>query len=153
PPKKAENWSGETNKSGGADERPAVPSFPVGISQFAVVKPERVATGLRPHPTDGLAWLQAKGYRTVLHLRLPGEDGTADRRLIERTGLKYVGLELSADTLTRDLAERFNQLVADPLNQPLFVYDKDGTLAGPLWYLYLRLEEKLPDDKARAQAR
>ena len=33
-----------------------------------------------------------------------------------------------------------------------FVYDADGSLTGPLWYLYFRRFERLDDDTARAKA-
>ena len=51
---------------------------PVDVPGYTVVR-ARVASGQQPFP-DGIAWLQTKGYRTVLHLRAPGEDGTAARR-------------------------------------------------------------------------
>ena len=35
---------------------------------------------------------------------------------------------------------------------PLFVFDRDGSVAGGLWYLHFRLVEKLSDEKARAEA-
>jgi hypothetical protein len=50
------------------------------------------------------------------------------------------------------MVERFNQLVADANNQPLFVYDKDGSLAGGLWYLHLRLVDRTTDEKGREEA-
>ena len=30
---------------------------------------------------------------------------------------------------------------------PLFVYDRDGALAGGLWYLHFRLSDQIPDDR------
>src|SRR5262249_23536381 len=81
---------------------PELPALPVGIPGLAEVKP-RVATGLRPSAIDGLDWLQAKGYRTVVHLRRPGEDDTADRRQFEKRGLQFVSLEVSLDPLGHDV--------------------------------------------------
>src|SRR5262249_53875911 len=59
----------------------------IDLPGFAVAVPG-VATGLRPFP-DGITWLAEKGYRTVLHLRAPGEDTAAARKLFEKKGLKY----------------------------------------------------------------
>jgi hypothetical protein len=48
--------------------------------------------------------------------------------------------------------EAFNQIVADANTYPLFVYDKDGTLAGALWYLHFRTAPGESDTAARARA-
>ena len=122
---------------------------PVDVPGYVVVR-GRVATGLQPFP-DGIAWLQSKGYHTVLHLRAPGEDGTAARRQFEKRGLQYVSLEVAPGILTKDLADQFNRIIADETNLPLFVYDKDGALTGSLWYMQFRLNG-MPDDKALAEA-
>lgn len=129
---------------------PAAPPLPVGIPDFASAR-ERVASGLKPH-LDGLDWLQANGYRTVLHLRAPGQDDSADRREVERRGLKYLSLEIAAQTLSRGVLDAFNRTVADGALQPLFVYDRDGKLAGALWYLHFRTADRAGDELARAKA-
>jgi protein tyrosine phosphatase (PTP) superfamily phosphohydrolase (DUF442 family) len=129
--------------------RPEPPAS-LDVPGFVQVKP-RVANGQKPFP-DGIAWLASQGYRTVLHLRRPGEDDSADRRLFEKRGLRFVSLEVSPARLTRDLIEAFNRLVSDPANQPLFVYDREGSLAGGLWYLYFRTAEGADDARARAEA-
>ena len=127
-------------------------ALPVGIPQFASVR-DNVSAGLRPSLDDGLDWLQAKGYRTVLHIRLPGEDDNADRKQVEKRGLKYVALEVSPQTLTKMTVDEFNRMLRDVGAQPLFVYDRDAALAGALWYLHFRTSEQLPDDAARIRAR
>ena len=128
------------------------PALPVGIDAFVEVM-DRVSNGLRPDP-EGLDWLQTNGYKTVIHLRRPGTPHTADKDQIEKRGMKYLSLEVSSETLTASLAAEFSRAVADRSSRPLFVYDKDGTLAGAMWYAYLRSVEKLPpaDAKARATA-
>jgi hypothetical protein len=126
--------------------------LPVGIPQFAEVK-ENIATGLRPSPEDGFDWLRANRYRTVLHLHLAGEDDTADRAQAEKRGLTYLSLEIAPATVTRARADEFVALVRDSARQPLFVYDRDGSLAGPLWYYYLRSAESLGPDMAEKRAR
>ncbi len=141
-----------TAKKPAPEDQGGTPSLPVGIARFAEVKPEKIACGLKPHPVDGLSWLQARGYRTVLHVRHPGETGPADRRVIEKAGLRYVSLDASAATLSKELADQFARLVNDPTNQPVFVYDQDGALTGVLWYLYFRNIENLPEDQAKTRA-
>jgi hypothetical protein len=123
------------------------PSLPVGIPQFAMAK-ERIASGLKP-TQEGVDWLNANGYVAVLYLRAPGSDDSTERKRVENTrALKYYTLEVSPETLSKDVVERFNKLVSESGNLPLFVYDNDGILAGGLWYLHFRLVDKSPDDKA-----
>jgi hypothetical protein len=136
---------------GVAEDRSGTPALPVGIPQFAMAK-KTVATGLRP-TLDGLDWLASNNYRTALHLRAPGQDDSADRKQFEQRRLTYVSLEVAPQTLSRELVDHFNHLVTDAGTQPLFVYDKDGTLAGPLWYLHFRTAEGASDEDARARAR
>jgi protein tyrosine phosphatase (PTP) superfamily phosphohydrolase (DUF442 family) len=101
---------------------------------------------------DGIDWLTQNGYRTVLHLRQPGEDDAAERKLFELRGMKYLSLELSPQTLTRAVVDEFNRIVGDRTNYPLFIYDKDGALSGGLWYLHFRAVDRLSDEESRARA-
>jgi protein tyrosine phosphatase (PTP) superfamily phosphohydrolase (DUF442 family) len=101
---------------------------------------------------DGIDWLTQNGYRTVLHLRQPGEDDAAERKLFELRGMKYLSLGLSPQTLTRAVVDEFNRIVSDRSNYPLFIYDKDGALSGGLWYLHFRAVDRLSDEESRARA-
>lgn len=132
------------------DDRSASPALPVDIPQFAIVK-TNIASGQEPY-TGGIAWLKSHGYRNVLHVRAPKEDDSAARRLYEQSGLRYLSLEVSPQTLSRALVDQFNQMVADANNLPLFVYDKDGSLAGGLWYMHFRLSDRASEEKAREEA-
>jgi hypothetical protein len=125
--------------------------LPIDLPGFAIARPG-VASGLRPFP-DGLAWLKTQRYRTVLHLRQPGEDTAAPKRLFEGKGLKYLSLEASPARLSRELYEQFVKLVDDKGNHPLFVYDRDGSSVGGLWYLYFRVQLKYADARARTEAK
>jgi hypothetical protein len=135
------------------EETTRPPSLPVGIPQFAVAKEKpRVASGLKPSG-EGLDWLAANGYKAVLFLHPPAQDDTAERTRVEaKPPLRYLSLAVAPETLTADLLSQFNKLVNDPANQPLFVYDADGVVAGGLWYLHLYQGEGLPEAKARAEA-
>jgi protein tyrosine phosphatase (PTP) superfamily phosphohydrolase (DUF442 family) len=124
---------------------------PIDIVGYAILQGKGVATGDKPF-SDGYKWLKDRGFRTVLRLRAPGVDDAAAKRLAEEQGLTYKSLEVSPENLTRDLVESFAKLVNDEANRPIFVYDEDGSLRGGLWYLYLRLDKKLSDDKARTEA-
>jgi hypothetical protein len=135
------NVSGEPDRS---------PSLPVGIPQFALAR-ENLASGLKPS-IDGLDWLKDNGYKTVLHIVAPGEDDSADEKQVTKRGLKYLRLEASPQTLSKTTVEGFGRLVSDSKNLPLFVYDKDGKVAGGLWYLFFKTVEKDSDEAARIKA-
>ena len=87
----------------------------------------------------------------MLHLRAP-EDDAADRDAVTQRGMQFRSLEVSSETLTPALFEEFAKIVNDRDLLPLFVYDRDGVLAGSLWYLYFRNVDKLSDAEARAKA-
>ncbi len=76
----------------------AATGLPVGIPQFSSPM-DNVATGLRPSLDEGLDWLQARGYRTVVHIRAPGEDDAADRKQVEKRNMKYISLEVAPQHL------------------------------------------------------
>ena len=117
------------------------PEFAV-IVQKSHGRAETVARSLR------LA--EDNNYRTVVHLLKPGEpDGARDQ--VERRGLKYQTIEVS-DVRLGQAVEEFNRVLGAADNQPVFVYDRDGTLAGPLWYLRFRSVDRLADEEARRKA-
>jgi protein tyrosine phosphatase (PTP) superfamily phosphohydrolase (DUF442 family) len=72
---------------------------------------------------------------------------------VEKRGMQFAGLAVSPTTLTRLVADEFNRIVADTQNGPLFVYDRDGSLTGAMWYLHFRLARQMTDDEARSQVR
>ena len=124
--------------------------LPVDIPQFQIAR-KQVASGQKPFP-EGLDWLKEKGYRTILHVRQPGEDDTNTRRLITAKGFRYLSLEVSPLTLNRDILDEFNRIVTDPANLPLFAYDRDSSLLGGLWYLHFRIHEGADADRAAIEA-
>jgi protein tyrosine phosphatase (PTP) superfamily phosphohydrolase (DUF442 family) len=125
-------------------------ALPAGIPQFGTAR-DGVAGGLRPLD-DGFDWLKTNGYRTVLHIRSPGEDNEADRQQVEKRGMKYLTLEVSPQTLDRKMLDDFAATVGNTSLHPLFVYDREGALAGGMWYWYFRQVDMQNDDAARVRA-
>jgi hypothetical protein len=134
------------------EERQSLSPLPVGIAHFTEIKPESIAAGFRPHPTDGIPWLQGKGYRTVLHFRQPGSSDANDRRLMEKYGLKFISLEVAPELLTRDLVDQVTAIAADNNSLPLFIYDTDGNATGAVFFLYFRLRDNMSEEKAKSRA-
>jgi protein tyrosine phosphatase (PTP) superfamily phosphohydrolase (DUF442 family) len=132
-------------------EKKARTTLPAGIPRFAKATTD-VYSGLRPSIDDGLDWLAANGFKTVVHLRAPGEANDADRAQVEKLGLRYASIEVSRQTLAKETVDEFARAVGDVAGRPMFVYDQDGSLAGPLWYLYFRTAENQSDEVARIRA-
>jgi len=126
------------------------PILPADIPQFAFVS-KGIASGQKPFP-DGVKWLKDHGFKSVLYVRAPTETDNATKRIFESRGLNYIDLEVSPQTLTKDVVDRFNQVLADENNRPLFVFDKNSALAGALWYIHFRTVDGMTDEKARAEA-
>jgi protein tyrosine phosphatase (PTP) superfamily phosphohydrolase (DUF442 family) len=127
------------------------PGAPIGIDLFSEVTEKAIATGLKPE-LEGLDWLKNNKYHTVIQLRRAGVDDSADREQIERRGMKYIAIEMTPATLSKEMVEQFATTIGDAANQPVFVYDRDRVLAGAMWYLHLRLNEKMPEELARGRA-
>jgi hypothetical protein len=142
--------SGSPGKSDAQPPEP--PGVPVGIPKFVQVRP-KIANGRRPALDDGLDWLQAHGYKTVLFLHGPQTSASADRKQVENRGMNFLDLEVSPTTLSPSIIDEFSRIVGDGAGLPLFVYDLDGSLAGALWYLHFRMTLRTADDVARSQAR
>ncbi|MFO0879195.1 MAG: hypothetical protein U0840_17765 [Gemmataceae bacterium] len=151
PPERATKEPPLANVPGKARE-PEAPETPqaIDLPGFALAT-TGVYTGIKPFP-DGITWLADRGFKHVLHLRGPGDDTTAIRRLFEARGLKYTSLEVSPARLNQATYEQFARLVRDANLQPLYVFDKDGSAAGALWFLYNRIALAQTDEKARAEA-
>lgn len=130
--------------------RPGATDFPPDIPQYSLVY-DQVAAGLQPFP-EGFSWLKDHGYRAVLYVRAAGEDDTAVRTEVESKGMKYLTLEVSPSTLNRELVREFSRTIGDSRDQPLFVFDRKGMLAGSLWYLHFRMTENQADMQARPRA-
>lgn len=129
-------------------EPPAAP-LPVGIAGFDRAR-ENAATGQRPL-LEGLDWLQKANYRTVIFLHAPGEQTDADRQQVERRGMTFVPIEINARELNRGAVEHFLRLLENRADK-LFVYDRDGSRTGAMWYVAFRLIDHDNDEVARIKA-
>lgn len=138
---------------GSSAEKPAPAGKADGVNQildFAQVK-DGVSAGRRPD-LDGLDWLKAAGYKTVIFLRGRDDDDSTDRRQVEKRGMEFVGLFATPETLSQTWIDGFNVRVGETAARPIFVYSRDECVAGAVWYLHLRTAEFLTHDEARVPA-
>jgi protein tyrosine phosphatase (PTP) superfamily phosphohydrolase (DUF442 family) len=123
---------------------------PSGIAEFTQVK-DGVSAGQRPD-LDGLDWLKAKGFKTIIHVKRPQDMDDTDRGQVEKRDMKFVSLPVTPETLTSEWIDEFNRVIGDTTARPVFVYGQDPPTAAVVWYLHLRTAEFLTHDEARVRA-
>ena len=119
-----------------------------GIVRCNSVEPHLMGGSL---PTaEGLDWLSQRGYKTFLDLRSRAEvDPTFVDSVYDR-GMVYVALPILANRLDASRLARFDDLVSQADNRPLYFCDADGTRAGLAWYIH-RLTVDHYDPQTAAQ--
>jgi len=66
--------------------------------------------------------------------------------------MKYVGLEVSPQTLTNATVREFSRARPRHVRPTRVPLRRDGSLAGGLWYLHFRTVEQISDEVARIRA-
>lgn len=152
------SWRRETSSDGGANWVTTVEArltrsvstaawidFPGARAPF-----ERVLTGGQP-TADQLAWAARNGYRTVVNLRAPGEEGElpGEAELVESLGMKYFAIPLAgADELTTENASKLALALEDPAALPAIVHCASGNRVGALFGLKARAIDGLSVEEA-----
>ena len=90
----------------------------------------------------GLDWLKEKGYRTFVDLRQSSEIEANFADAVNDRGMVYISLPILASRLDSNRLARFSDLIGQSENRPLYFCDTDGTRAGLVWYLYLRITKQ-----------
>ena len=111
-----------------------------------------VATAGQPDEAH-LAALAAAGYRVVLDLRAPEEPrGFDEVAAVERAGMEYVALPVTAERLNDAIFERFRALLREPMKRPMLVHCASANRVGALLLPYLILDEQMPREQAMETA-
>ncbi len=124
---------------------------PASIPKFSTVR-KNIESGLKPLGAEGFDWLKANGYKTVLYLRLRGENTDEERKLVEDRLMTFKSIEVNPQLLEKDSAEEFFRTVQDANYLPMYVYGREEALTGGMWYLAFRLLDNESDDVARVRA-
>lgn len=100
--------------------------------------------------------LKEAGFRTVINLRLPVEDGAAveiegPRAAAEEAGLKYVHLPFDAEGSDLSAVQEFLLLVGEDLNQPVYIHCNSATRVAGLWMIGRVLRDDLSFDESVAE--
>ena len=104
------------------------------ISGFYRVE-DGVAVGGQP-AADQIPFLAARGYRTLINLRLEGEFDEATVILAaRRSGIAYVNVPISAKEPTDAAVDEFLRVTDDPGIYPVYIHCGSGNRAAALWMI------------------
>lgn len=106
-----------------------------------------VAMG-QPTPDD-LQQAAQEGYKSVLNLRSPQEEGALsdEQQQAEAAGLQYVNLPVRPDALSQEQTDQImNQI--DQLPKPLLTHCKSGLRSGAMALMYVATRESLSAEAA-----
>jgi len=98
---------------------------------------------------------EKKGVRTVVNLRLPGEQIDWDEgHTCRRYGMEYFNPGFKTpNTLSFRLIGMLRELLGDPHKRPILMHDSSGARTGAIWLAYRTLDETVPYDQALNEAR
>jgi hypothetical protein len=134
-----------------SNEPPKAPAAgTAGLPGYTKVKDGLFAGG---KPTlDGFDSLKAAGFRSAIYLHASGADVSAVKDMASTRGVNFVAIETTPETLA-EASKKFDQLAADRLTRPAYVFADDPVRAGAVWYLHFRTADALGDDVARLRAK
>ena len=122
------------------------------IRQFLQVTPE-FCTGGQPRPTH-FAELKARGVRTVLNLRTPGEHRAEEEKAaVEQAGLRYFNIPVVYREPTDAQVDEFLKITDDPANRPMFIHCTAAVRVGAFWLIRRVVRDGMTWDAALTEAR
>jgi len=85
-------------------------------------------------PTEAFATIAAQGFTSVVNLRMDHEPGVAEEAAaVAGAGLRYFHLPMNPAAPEAATADQFLEVVADPVNQPLYVHCASANRVGAVW--------------------
>jgi uncharacterized protein (TIGR01244 family) len=120
------------------------------IPNYHLLRPD-VASGGQP-TENGLVWLEALGFRTIIDLRAPAEGTAAEEKAVRSAGLRYVSVPITPETFRREDVEAIARVLGETERGPVLLHCASGNRAGGVWTV-LRVMEGRPYDEAEAEGR
>ncbi|MGH9764862.1 MAG: fused DSP-PTPase phosphatase/NAD kinase-like protein [Blastocatellia bacterium] len=122
-----------------------VPGLHCVDRNFAVsAQPEDAAYGL----------LASHGFRTVVSLRTSSEGFDLDhqRQLVEKAGMQFINIPVSASDPKVSQAEEFLKVARDCSNFPMLITCASGNRAAGFWAIYRIAVQGWDQDRALSEA-
>lgn len=109
-------------------------------------------TGGQPRP-EHFAMLKARGVKTVLNLRTPGEHRAEEEKAaVEAAGMKYYNIPVVYREPTFEQVDEFLRITDDPANRPMFVHCTAAIRVGGFWLIRRVMRDGMSWDAALAEA-
>jgi len=77
-----------------------------------------------------------KGFRTVIDLRSPLEGTAEEKLLVEKHGIHYVNIPVTASTLGTSQAEQLEHVLSQDGAKPAIIHCRSGNRVRALWSIY-----------------
>jgi uncharacterized protein (TIGR01244 family) len=120
------------------------------IPNYHRIRPD-LAGGGQPS-AEGLAQLKAMGFKTVINLRTEREGARAEQETVEKAGLRYVWVPMTAETFSASDVARVASVVDDESAGPVLLHCASAGRVGAMWAA-LEASKGKPLDEAEAAGR
>ena len=122
------------------------------IRNFLQVTPD-FCTGGQPR-LEHFDALKARGVKTVLNLRTPGEHRAEEEQAaVEKAGLKYFNIPVVYREPKDSDADEFLKITDDPANRPMFVHCTAAIRVGGFWLIRRVLRDGMSWEAALEESR
>ncbi len=114
----------------------------------------QIGTGGQP-TVAGFRHLAEMGYRTIVNMREPGEEGLdfqEQRRLAEDLGMKYYQIPFSGKEPKEEPVSQFMALMEQLKEEKVFVHCRTGARVGAVMMCRRVLKDGVPIDQAEGEA-
>jgi uncharacterized protein (TIGR01244 family) len=106
--------------------------------------------------TAALEGLKNDGFKTVINLRLPTEQGANLEENAARAkalGLNYLSLPFNGQSPDPKVVDAFLAAIANKANQPVYIHCGSASRVGAVWLVKRVLQDGWPVDKATEEAK
>jgi uncharacterized protein (TIGR01244 family) len=124
-----------------------------GVTNFARLETTIACAGATT--PAAVAELKRMGYRAIINLRLPSEDGAdveGEAAAARAAGVKYVSLPFNGASPDPAVVDRFLEAVTEAANQPVFLHCHTGNRAAALWMIKRMVVDRWGADRAASEA-
>jgi uncharacterized protein (TIGR01244 family) len=124
---------------------------PALVPNYVLVKPG-LAAGGRP-TEEGLKQIKAQGFRTVVDLRMPSEEGLAEEKAaLEAQGIRYVHVPLTAASFSAADVDAVQAVLGDASAAPVLLHCTSSNRVGGVWAV-IQARAGKPIDEAIADGK
>jgi len=110
---------------------------------------DEIAVATNQLTPEDLQQAAQAGYRTVLNLRSPNEEGVLpeEQQYAEGAGLQYVNIPVKPDSLNQELADQVLQQI-EQSPKPVLAHCKSGLRSGAMALIYVATREGISAEEA-----